>query len=490
MQKRTTLTFGLCLLLGMQVGLAQSDFGAGGGISVNGDLSEPEYVVIGSKQNANSGFGPNIDVQSIRYYADEGAGVLYIGVEGKLDVVTTNSIGLWLDFSEQTLGRSAGSNLGADGLGQYMDGQGGGTDQAFRADFQVDYMFGINPASNSSDAFVDAAKWESGTATGDFLGNPGQSGAATTNGNATLFPVGSVTIAFNNGGGVLQGFEMAIPYSALGVSSSGTVNAFAMVVSSTGFFSDVTVPGNVTGGNPGFNADFCGGALAAGCAVAGLLPGPFNTGPQPLGTPLPVELTAFAATVEAADVVLRWETATETDNAGFHVEMKRDIVGTRHVASKPVPGSSAADDVWESIGFVDGHGTTTEPNGYAYRVADLTPGTYRFRLKQTDFDGTVSYSETVEALVEVPGAFVLEHIYPNPFNPSANVRFAVAAEQAVTLGLYDALGRQVRTLFTGRVQANDLQTVQVDGANLPSGVYLVRLQGETFTATQTATLMK
>ncbi|MEM6337291.1 MAG: T9SS type A sorting domain-containing protein, partial [Bacteroidota bacterium] len=95
-----------------------------------------------------------------------------------------------------------------------------------------------------------------------------------------------------------------------------------------------------------------------------------------------------------------------------------------------------------------------------------------------------------EASVDVPGGYVLERAYPNPFNPEATVRFAVATEQPVSLTLYDLLGRPVRTLYSGVPAANELLSARIDGSALVSGTYLVRLTGESFSTTQTVTLLK
>ena len=43
---------------------------------------------------------------------------------------------------------------------------------------------------------------------------------------------------------------------------------------------------------------------------------------------------------------------------------------------------------WESIGFVNGNGTTTETQTYSFQMNNLNSGKYQYRLKQIDFDGT------------------------------------------------------------------------------------------------------
>ncbi|NBC15802.1 MAG: hypothetical protein GVY18_00640, partial [Bacteroidetes bacterium] len=125
---------------------------------------------------------------------------------------------------------------------------------------------------------------------------------------------------------------------------------------------------------------------------------------------LPVELTSFDATVDGEDVILRWATASETNNAGFDVQ---------------VLDADGAAKSWSTLAFVDGHGTTTEPRSYHHRTATLEAGTHTFRLKQIDFDGAFEYSPEVEVVIGLPEQYVVEPAYPNPFNPEATLRFAV-----------------------------------------------------------------
>ena len=193
---------------------------------------------------------------------------------------------------------------------------------------------------------------------------------------------------------------------------------------------------------------------------------------------LPVELTRFDAVADGPDVLLAWETASETNNAGFEVQHRS--------------GTATTDDhtAWDVLGWVDGHGTTELAQQYHYRVQDLEPGRHRFRLKQIDFDGTFEYHAEVEVLVEMVERFVIEPVYPNPFNPEAQFRFAVQRSQAVRVALYDLLGRQVKVLYDGVAASGQMQAVRIDGSVLPSGLYLVRMAGTSFVDTQIVTLIK
>ena len=189
------------------------------------------------------------------------------------------------------------------------------------------------------------------------------------------------------------------------------------------------------------------------------------------GGAVPVELVAFDAQVDGDHVVLNWETSSETNNAGFEVQMMQG-------------------EDWQALGFVEGNGTTTETQTYSYTAEGMDVGIHSFRLKQIDFDGAFEYSPEVEATIEVVGTHQLSNAYPNPFNPQSQFNLAVARDQRVTAELYNVLGQRVATLFNGTIEANSTQIVRIDGSALASGAYIVRIAGETFSDALRVTLAK
>jgi hypothetical protein len=200
-------------------------------------------------------------------------------------------------------------------------------------------------------------------------------------------------------------------------------------------------------------------------------------------TVLPVELVAFEARLDGAAAILEWQTASETNNAGFEVEVQR-------VAGAERPFGAKADTTWQRLAWVDGQGTTTEAQAYSYRVASLEPGQHVFRLKQIDYDGTFAYSPEVEVTAEVPGAYLMSAAYPNPFNPQTQFTLAVARAQQVTVAVYDMLGREVVVLFRGDMLAHETQSFQWQAGGHASGLYFIRVVGETFAQTRRVTLVK
>ncbi|MEM1127056.1 MAG: T9SS type A sorting domain-containing protein [Bacteroidota bacterium] len=189
---------------------------------------------------------------------------------------------------------------------------------------------------------------------------------------------------------------------------------------------------------------------------------------------LPVELVVFEAFADGPHVWLRWETAAETNNAGFEVQ---------YVLTEIAAGA------WHTITFVEGHGTTLKAQRYTQVVPSLAPGRYRFRLKQTDFDGTHAYSPEVEVAVDGAGGLHLAPPYPNPFSGQTTLTFTVPQAMPVNLSLYDLLGRRARVLYHGDVPSGP-HTVHVDARTLADGVYLARLETAMGSTTQRLVLLR
>lgn len=95
--------------------------------------------------------------------------------------------------------------------------------------------------------------------------------------------------------------------------------------------------------------------------------------------------------------------------------------------------------------------------------------------------GVISYEGGTITSVEspggstLPGTFFVEQNYPNPFNPGTTIRFGLPAASDVQVGVFNLVGQKVATVFDGRKEAG-VHTVRFDGLNLPSGVYIFRVQ--------------
>jgi hypothetical protein len=131
---------------------------------------------------------------------------------------------------------------------------------------------------------------------------------------------------------------------------------------------------------------------------------------------------------------------------------------------------------WQKIGFVQGNGTSNSPKDYSYTDASVASGTYAYRLKQIDNDGTFEYSSEAEITLSVPKVLALDQNYPNPFNPSTTINFTLAEDSHVSLRVFDMLGREVATLANGEMKAGEVHNVLFDASKLSSGLYFYRLE--------------
>ena len=79
--------------------------------------------------------------------------------------------------------------------------------------------------------------------------------------------------------------------------------------------------------------------------------------------------------------------------------------------------------------------------------------------------------------------------YPNPFNPSTTIRYALPKDGHVMLKVYDMLGREMMTLVNEEREAGSHE-VRLDGTRLGSGMYLCRITAGGFTSVMKISLMK
>jgi hypothetical protein len=90
----------------------------------------------------------------------------------------------------------------------------------------------------------------------------------------------------------------------------------------------------------------------------------------------------------------------------------------------------------------------------------------------------------------IPGEYELSLAYPNPFNPETRFTLTLRRQQRVTIAVYDASGRLVLKLFDGQLPGSVSREFTIEGEGLASGAYLVRIQGDHFSAVRRIVLLK
>jgi hypothetical protein len=191
---------------------------------------------------------------------------------------------------------------------------------------------------------------------------------------------------------------------------------------------------------------------------------------------VPVELTSFKGSVNDGVVRLEWTTATELNNSGFEIERK------------------SQNGSFVNIGFKPGFGTTSEPKVYSFTDNSVSAGTFTYRLKQVDHDGTSTYSPEIEVDVTAPAEYSLSQNYPNPFNPSTTIKFGLRVESRVSLKIFNTLGQEVMLLINENREAG-VHSLSFDASKLSSGVYFYKIEangvdGSTFAETKKMILTK
>ncbi len=184
---------------------------------------------------------------------------------------------------------------------------------------------------------------------------------------------------------------------------------------------------------------------------------------------LPVELTSFTAKLTSDNVELNWETKTETNNQGFEIEKYSNQ--------------------WNKIGFVKGHGTTTEASNYTFKDKNIYGDSVKYRLKQIDYDGTYTYSRTIEVKLKMVLDYKLCQNYPNPFNPSTSITYTIPEDGFVELKVYNTLGQEIETLVNKEIQAGTHKIIW-KAQNVPSGIYLYKITVNNFSQTNKMVLLK
>ena len=176
---------------------------------------------------------------------------------------------------------------------------------------------------------------------------------------------------------------------------------------------------------------------------------------------VPVELTSFNAGVQDGSVLLSWQTSTEINNKGFEIERSGDSeTGTKQ---------------WQNIGFTGGFGTTSEDHSYTFTDNNISSGTWSYRLKQIDFDGSFTYSNEIEINVNSPSEYSLGQNYPNPFNPTTSIKYSIPEDEFVSLKVYNSLG-QLAAVPVSEYKSAGTYNVVFDGMKLSSGVYYYRME--------------
>ena len=180
----------------------------------------------------------------------------------------------------------------------------------------------------------------------------------------------------------------------------------------------------------------------------------------PANVQLPVELASFPARAEQKANVLEWTAQQEIDFRGYTVERSTDQLN------------------FAAVGIVPGKAEANEAATYTFRDA-VDNGTFHYRLRMEDLDGTIEFSNVVTVRRE-SADFQLA-VFPNPATDQVRVNLALPNNYRgpVRVQLVDVAGRAVRD-----IQAANQRQVEFNVSDLPAGVYVLLAKADETTISQ------
>jgi hypothetical protein len=326
--------------------------------------------------------------------------------------------------------------------------------------------------------------------------------ATLSSGTARTFPIGSgttyrpITLNMSVGQDVTAEMFNSTPsgsFTGIGVDKISLVRYYS-VSNATSSNCTVTLPWGgddgvgdlaniaaVYGANGSIWLSYNRSGSTTGNASSGTVTGTFNSivgadftlGNKTGGTnPLPVETTSFTVVAQKMSAQLKWSTATEINNYGFEIE-RRQIAGSSR----------------QKVGFVAGAGTSNSTHEYSFSDNDIAAGSFAYRLKQMDNNGSFKYSQEIQVTIEVPKIFSLNQNYPNPFNPTTIIEYQIQKQSFITLKIYDLLGQELVVLVNEKKEAGRY-SVQWDATRFSSGIYFYRWHAGEFQETKRMSLIK
>ncbi|MEA2077169.1 MAG: T9SS type A sorting domain-containing protein [Candidatus Marinimicrobia bacterium] len=185
--------------------------------------------------------------------------------------------------------------------------------------------------------------------------------------------------------------------------------------------------------------------------------------------PTPITLSFFTAEIKGGVVELTWVTVSETENSHFLVYRDGEVIGQ-----------------------IAGNGTCTDPHEYVFLDEQVQAGVHEYAIADVTYGGEefLHTSVSVEVHAETGETdFVLNKVYPNPFNPTTVISMHYAVGSNAVVNIYNTQGVLVEELVNDFVEAGNYELTW-DASGMSSGVYIVRMMTRNTMQSQKIILMK
>ncbi|MFT5822414.1 MAG: hypothetical protein ACI8ZM_003670 [Crocinitomix sp.] len=165
---------------------------------------------------------------------------------------------------------------------------------------------------------------------------------------------------------------------------------------------------------------------------------------------LPTELLSFSVEEMPGNIAINWVTASEKNNNYFNVERSADGIN------------------FSSIGKINGAGNSTQTLNYSFFDDNPLIGMSYYRLKQTDYDGATTYSNTKSVACDFTNGLLFS-VYPNPFSGETTIHIAKKVKDS-KLVIFDSYGHIIK-----QITNISEQTFTLHCEDLSRGIYFINL---------------
>jgi hypothetical protein len=183
-----------------------------------------------------------------------------------------------------------------------------------------------------------------------------------------------------------------------------------------------------------------------------------------IDAPLPVELLYFSAKLKGKTVFLNWSTATEFNNSYFEVQRSKD------------------NESFEVIDIINGYGNSSVVRSYDSKDEKPYEGISYYRLRQVDYDGRYSYSETVPVQLNSINDFDFVFASPTPTMEEVIIGFDYNNESSVEVNISDAVGKTISSQMLYPKQGFNRMNINIP--RVTSGIYFITLANSAFTTSK------
>ncbi|MES2798760.1 MAG: T9SS type A sorting domain-containing protein [Bacteroidota bacterium] len=176
----------------------------------------------------------------------------------------------------------------------------------------------------------------------------------------------------------------------------------------------------------------------------------------PVGEVLGVSLSNFSVLKMDSRNLLRWETASENQNALFEVQRSFD------------------GENFEVIETIEGAGNSSTEINYSFEDNNIRFGTVYYRLNQVDFDGTSTFSKILSLDRDEANNGIVA-IYPNPADQSTTIDISTSSPSGGSISIYSASGI---LFYQQDLEGIGVHQINLDVEEFPQGYYIVQFEDQ------------